>query len=113
MKKLIGILVIATLVMAGCANVKPSHDEYMAAVAAAKSAKKKATAVGYEWRDTGKMIKKAEEIAKGAADSEKAGDKEAAIAAYQKAAKLARKAEKQSHDAVKQQMQQANAGPVF
>jgi hypothetical protein len=113
MKKLIGVLMIASLALAGCVNVKQAQDEYAAAVAAAKDAQKKAAAVGYEWRDTGKMIKQAEETAKSAAEKEKAGDKEAAFAAYQSAAKMARKAEEQSHDAVKQQAEQANAGPLF
>ena len=51
------------------------------AIAAAESAKKKAASIDGEWRDTGKMIKKAQAALK-------AGD-------FAKATKLAKKAEKQ------------------
>ncbi len=58
------------------------------AIAAAEAANNAAKAVGYEWRDTGKMIKKAKELAK-------KGQTSAAI-------KLAKQAEEQGHDAVAQ-----------
>lgn len=58
------------------------------AIAAAEAANKAAKAVGYEWRDTGKMIKKAKELAKKGKTAE--------------AVKLAKKAEEQGHDAVAQ-----------
>ena len=59
-----------------------------AAIAAAKSANAKAKAEGYEWRDTGKLIKKAEEALK-------AGK-------YEDAIKLANKAKRQAELAVEQ-----------
>ena len=43
---------------AGGALAGPAED----AIAAAKDAQKQAASVGGEWRDTGKMIKKAEEL---------------------------------------------------
>lgn len=58
------------------------------AIAAAEAANNAAKAVGYEWRDTGKMIKKAKQLAKQGKNSE--------------AIKLAKKAEQQGHDAVAQ-----------
>ncbi len=58
------------------------------AISNAESARKAAAQIGYEWRDTGKLIKKARELAA-------AGKTEQAIA-------LAKKAEQQSLDAVQQ-----------
>lgn len=58
------------------------------AIGNAESARQAAAQLGYEWRDTGKMIKKAKELAK-------AGKSEQAEA-------LAKKAEKQALDAVAQ-----------
>ncbi len=59
-----------------------------AAIAAAEAANKAAAAVGYEWRETGKMIKKAKQLAK-------QGKSAAAIM-------LAKEAETQGHNAVAQ-----------
>ncbi len=59
-----------------------------AAIAAAKSANAKANAEGYAWRDTGKLIKKAEKALK-------AGK-------YEEAIKLANKAKRQAELAVEQ-----------
>lgn len=53
----------------------------VAAIAAAKDAQKQASSVGGEWRDTGKMIKKAEKLLK--------------EGKTEKAAKLAQQAEAQ------------------
>ena len=70
-----------------------------AAIAAAKAATKASDAAGASWRDTGKMIKKAEELAKdGKADE---------------AIKLAKKAEMQSKAAMEQDAGQKDAGPRF
>ncbi len=57
----------------------------------------KARAAGYEWRDSRKILKKAEE-------AEKAGD-------HEKAMKLANKAKQQGIIAQAQAQSQANAGP--
>jgi len=70
-----------------------------AAIEAAIMAAKKANSVGYEWRDTQKIIKKA----KAAADN---GDAAKAI-------KLAKKAQAQSERAYEQAMAQKNAAPRF
>ena len=58
------------------------------AISAAEAAQKVAAKVGYEWRDTGKMIKQAKKLAK-------EGKTEQAV-------KLARKAEQQGHSALTQ-----------
>lgn len=58
------------------------------AIAAAEEARKAAAAVGYEWRDTAKMIKKAKDLA--------------AKGKSEEAMKLARKAEEQGKDALAQ-----------
>lgn len=94
--RLISVAFLSLGLMAGCATTEDtgssSNDATAAAeqaIAAAKSANNDAKAVGYEWRDTGKVIKKAEEALA-------AGDTDEAI-------KQANKAQKQAEDAVKQQ----------
>lgn len=95
----------ALLLLSGCAvsgeteKSASGNGEFDAALAAAKAATKKANAVGYEWRDTGKIMKEAEEAAK-------AGD-------MKKAMKLANKAKTQSELAQKQAEEQKNAKPRF
>ena len=93
--KYLGIIAIALGLTVGCAGTggdtkkAPSiSKEASAAISAAKAANKKATASGFEWRDTGKFIKQAEEAAKKGDDA--------------KAIKLAKKAESQAMMAVKQ-----------
>jgi len=66
------------------------------ALASASAATKKANKAGNEWRDTGKIIKKAKAAAK-------KGD-------YKTANKLAKKAEQQSVIALQQAKEQKNAG---
>ena len=70
-----------------------------AAISAAKASIKGAKSAGYEWRDTGKMIKKAEKLAG-------EGKTEEAI-------KLAKKAEMQGKEAQVQATSQKSAGPRF
>ncbi len=67
------------------------------AIKEAKAENKKAKKVGFEWRDTGKMLKKAAKLAK-------AGQKEAAI-------KLANKAKRQAINAQHQALVAKSAGP--
>lgn len=89
--KLFAILLLTTGVTVGCSAQpeKPSMSpEAASAIKSAHDANKKAKAVGYEWRDTGKLLKKAEEAAK-------KGDNEAAI-------KMANKAKSEAMLAVKQ-----------
>ena len=66
MHKSIKTLAVAiTLTIASGAYLGPVHAAGMnaeQAIAAAKDARKQAASVGGEWRDTGKMIKKAEEL---------------------------------------------------
>lgn len=73
-----------------------SQQGYEAALAAAKAEIKKASAVGGEWRDTGKLLKKA--------------DKAAADGDYGTATKLAEKAKFQAIKGQEQAASQVNAG---
>ena len=97
-KPLVG-LVLAGLMAVGCSTgtKSASPEDYNQALADAKTAIAKAKKVNYEWRDTGKILKKAEEAAK-------AGD-------YDKATSLANKARRQGELAYTQYEQQKNAGP--
>mgnify|MGYP001828232093 FL=1 len=72
------------------------QDAYEAALAAAKAEIKKASAVGGEWRDTGKILKKAE---KAAADGN-----------YDTATKMAEKARFQAIKGQEQAASQVNVG---
>jgi uncharacterized protein YabN with tetrapyrrole methylase and pyrophosphatase domain len=86
----LSLTTLATPVMAG------SADD---AIKAAKDAQKEAKSIGFEWRDMGKMIKKAEELAKDGKE--------------EKAIKLANKVAGQL-DAIKKQAELAKtAGPRF
>ena len=80
---------IKLLVMCSAIGLSPlvqaSTD---AAIASAEEARKAAAAVGYEWRDTAKMIKKAQKLA--------------AEGKTEEARKLARQAEQQSKNALAQ-----------
>ncbi len=90
--KLLAILLLTTGLSVGCSAQpeKPSMSpEAASAIKSAHDANKKAKAVGYEWRDTGKLLKKAEAAAK-------KGDNESAI-------KMANKAKSEAMMAVKQQ----------
>ncbi len=99
MQKPLIALAAAALFTVGCAT-KPaapavSADEAAAAIAAAEKSAAAANAVGYEWRDTDKLI---EEAKKAAADKD-----------YAAAAKLANKADKQGQLAVTQHADQLEA----
>lgn len=109
MKKL--LLLTTTLigftlsVQAGDAMMSASHnwnnglDPFKAAISAAKSSYKAVLKVNMAWRDTAKMIKKAEKL-------HKKGKVDAAI-------KLANKAHKQSINAMAQAKVAGSAGPRF
>ena len=71
-----------------------ANEEFNAAWEAADSKRKEAAAVGYEWRDTKKMLKKVKATAE-------EGD-------IEKAMKLVAKAHEQSEDAIAQQAREAN-----
>jgi hypothetical protein len=92
MLKGISVVTLSTGLLLGCtagtttkAGPSPAASQ---AITAAVTTNNKAKAVGYEWRDTGKLIKKAKKAAK-------KGDNETAI-------KLAKKAETQAELAIKQ-----------
>jgi uncharacterized membrane protein YdfJ with MMPL/SSD domain len=104
-RNMIGALIVAlTLFMVAQVSVAAEAKSGMAkmdnpmaasaadAIARADAARKKAASVDGEWRDTGKFIKKAEEAAK-------AGD-------YEKAIKLAKKAEDEGMLGYEQQVSQ-------
>jgi len=76
-----------------------SVDTAKAAIAAATAENAKAKAVGFEWRDTGKMLKEAAKLAT-------KGDTANAVA-------MANKAKAQAVNAQQQAKDQANAGPSF
>lgn len=94
---------MSSVVLTGCSTAKSSalsgSGEATQAIAAAKKAQKATQAVGFEWRDTGKMIKKAESLAK------KGKDKEAI--------KIANTVVMQSKVALKQAEVAKTAGPRF
>ena len=97
-KSLLALAAVALLTV-GCAT-KPSApattaDAAAAAIAAAEKSAHAAAAVGYEWRDTGKMIDEAKKAAE---------EKD-----YSKAVKLANQAERQGELAVAQHTQQEKA----
>ncbi len=97
MKKLL-LAASAALFLQACANSPPASD-VKAAISAAEQKTMQARKVNNEWRDTGKLIKKAKKALK-------AGDTETAL-------KLAKKAGRQSDNALKQYAEQKNAGPHF
>jgi cytochrome c556 len=82
---------------AGAANAEPNYEaEFKAAIEKAEASAKKADSVGGEWRDTGKVIKKAKAAAK-------KGD-------YGTALKLANDAFRQGELGYQQAMSQTGAG---
>ena len=88
----VGLVAVLAGVIVGCAGTteqEPAAAGSAAdAIAAAKAANAKAKEENYEWRDTAKMIEKAEKALKD-------GDEATAI-------KLANKAQRQAENAVKQ-----------
>ena len=100
MKKIVLLAAAATLMLGACATAPTATmDDAKAAIDTAKQEAAKAKKVNYEWRDTGKIIKKAEEAMK----------KED----YATAVKLANKAKTQGMLAQQQYEEQKNAGPRF
>ncbi|HEB54828.1 MAG TPA: SoxXA-binding protein [Gammaproteobacteria bacterium] len=100
MKKLL-LAATAALFLNACTNTPPgaSADDAKTAISKAVQKTQQAAKVDYEWRDTGKIIKKAKAALK-------KGDIDTAI-------KLANKARRQSDNALKQYAEQRNAGPRF
>ena len=83
----------AALILAASFTAFASED-FNAAWEAADAKRAEAGKAGFEWRDTGKMLKQAKEAAEG-------GDMEAAM-------KLVAKAQEQSEDALAQGEREAN-----
>ena len=93
-------LILTGLLTVGCSGAGTNTatlEDYNNALADAKSSISKAKKVNYEWRDTGKILKKAAEAAK-------SGN-------YTKATQLANKAKRQGDMAYAQYLDQRNAGP--
>jgi starvation-inducible outer membrane lipoprotein len=100
MKKIAMLAAATTLLLGACATAPTTtKEDAMAAISAAKAEQAKAKKVKYEWRDTGKIIKSAEEAMK----------KED----YANAVKLANKAKSQGILAQQQYEEQKNAGPRY
>ena len=95
MKKIALAVLIGGMTVAGTA-LAADKSSAEAAIAAAKAAQKAAGAVDGEWRDTGKMIEKAE---KAAADGN-----------YGEAEKVAKKAEAQGNLGKEQALSQKGVG---
>lgn len=102
--KLFAGLALAIALLSGCAssgtsdNAAPATmDSYNSALAEANKSIKAATQANYVWRDSIKILKKADKAAK-------KGDFETAI-------KLANKAKRQGDMALAQSKEEANAGP--
>jgi len=94
--RLFGVVLVLALAV-GCSGTTeegPTAEDAAAAIAAAKAANEKAKAEGVEWRDTAKLIGKAE-------DAMKAED-------YAKAIELANQARRQAENAVKQKYAEMN-----
>jgi nucleoid-associated protein YgaU len=87
--KLTGLILLFSFIV-GCATTTegPTAEDAAAAIAAAKAANAKAAAENYEWRDTGDLIKQAENAMKEGKNAE--------------AVKLANKARRQAENAVNQ-----------
>jgi hypothetical protein len=94
-KKIALAVLIGGMTVAGTA-LAADKASAEAAIAAAKAAQKAASAVGGEWRDTGKMIKKAEQAV---ADGN-----------YGEAEKVAKKAEAQGKLGKEQALSQKGVG---
>ena len=89
MKKFVPFFIATALVLSACgAPQKHTDKDAATAIAAAEATNKKAKKAEFEWRDTGKIIKKAKAAAKD-------GDFDAAV-------KQAKKAKKQAEMALKQ-----------
>jgi len=102
--KIFAGIALAAVILTGCASTgsnsastPATEATYKAALAEAKASINIAKKAHYEWRDSGKILKKADEAAK-------AGD-------FKKATKLANKAKRQGIMALTQSKDQANAGP--
>jgi len=101
MKKLALLVAAIALTLTACGSspdaASNNADQATVAITAAKTANSQAKKVNYEWRDTGKIIKKAQK-------AQKDGN-------FDMAVKLANKAKRQAENAYKQYLEQRNAKP--
>lgn len=102
------VLALAAVLTAGCAEMgttakSQAPDEAAQAIAAAKAAMKKASEAGGLWRDTGKILKKAEAAAA-------AGDKAKAVKLATQARRQAELGEAQAHQQQHELQQKAAKG---
>ena len=104
MKKVIPFAIAAAFALGACGtggggagSSSATQIDASGAITAAEHEQKRAKGKGYEWRDTGKIIKKA-----------KAAMKDGN---FDEAVKLENKAKRQSANALAQYEQQKNAGP--
>lgn len=98
MNKFVPFLIAAALVLSACGTQqKHNKNDAASAIMAAEQANKKAKKAEFEWRDTGKIIKKAKKAAK-------EGE-------FDKAVKQANKAKKQAQMALKQAKAAKKARP--
>lgn len=102
--KIFAGIVLATVLLSGCAtfgssgnSAVASKEGYNAALIAANKSVKAAVHANYVWRDSGKILKKADKAAK-------KGD-------FETATKLANEAKRQGDMAQAQAKDQADAGP--
>ena len=93
-------IALASVLVSGCASYSTANaatqENYNAALADAKSSLQLASKANYEWRDSGKILKKADTAAK-------SGD-------YRTAMKLVNQAKNQGDYALAQSKDQADAG---
>lgn len=90
-------LIFAGLFLAACSSTPvATQEDFSKALSSAKLSLSKAKKARFEWRDSGKILKQAE-------DAAKSGD-------YSKAVALANKAQRQGELAVIQAETQKNAG---
>lgn len=93
------VLAMLALSLTTLAVTPAMASDTQKAIDAARSAQKEAKAVGFEWRDMGKMIKKAEKLAKAGKDK--------------KAIKVANTVVMHGKAALKQAALAKTAGPTF
>ena len=102
MRKIIPFAIAAALALGACTmggGTSSTQADASSAITAAEHETKRAKSKGFEWRDTGKIIKKAKKAMK-------EGDFDTAV-------KLANKAKRQSSSALAQAEAQKNAGPNY
>ena len=100
MNKLVLLVAAIALSLSACGSSPDTAynaNDASASITAAEQANMKTQKVNYEWRDTGKILKKAKA-------AQKEGD-------FDMAVKLADKAKKQALNAYKQYLEQMNAKP--